>query len=59
MRHEHLTCWLMEVTAGYHPTALEYEDVAAEIGLDKISGGRGAAVFDMNGKLLDRRSNLA
>jgi hypothetical protein len=59
MRHEHLTCSLMEVTAGYHPTALEFEDVAAAIGLDKTSVGRGTAVFDTNGKILDRRFNLA
>jgi hypothetical protein len=39
----------MEVVAGYHPTVVELENVAAEIGLDKTSGGRGTAVFDSNG----------
>ena len=39
----------MEVKAGRHPTTLEYEDVAARIGLDKTAAGRGTAVFDMNG----------
>jgi hypothetical protein len=39
----------MEVVAGYHPTTVELEDVAAEIGLDKTCGGRGTAVFDSNG----------
>src|SRR4029450_6438756 len=39
----------MQVVAGYHPTALEIEEVAAAIGLDKTSGGRGTAVFDSNG----------
>ena len=47
MRHEHLTCSLMEVTAGYHPTALEFEDVGAAIGLDKTSVGRGTALSGM------------
>lgn len=39
----------MQVVAGYHPTALQLEEVAAVIGLDKTSGGRGTAVFDSNG----------
>ena len=39
----------MQVVEGYHPTALEIEEVAAAIGLDKTSGGRGTAVFDSNG----------
>jgi tetratricopeptide (TPR) repeat protein len=39
----------MEVTAGYHSTAFEFEDVAAAIGLDKTSVRRGTAVFDTNG----------
>ncbi len=39
----------MEVVAGFYPTAVELEDVAAEIGLDKTCGGRGTAVFDSNG----------
>ena len=34
---------------GFHPTAVELEEVAAEIGLDKTSGGRGTAVFDLDG----------
>jgi hypothetical protein len=41
--------WRMEVVAGFDPTAVELEDVAAEIGLDKTCGGRGTAVFDSNG----------
>jgi hypothetical protein len=39
----------MEVVDGYHPTAVQLEDVAAEIGLDKTCGGRGTAVFDSTG----------
>ncbi len=39
----------MEARDGYHPTAVKLEDVAARIGLDKISGGRGSAVFDATG----------
>jgi tetratricopeptide (TPR) repeat protein len=39
----------MAVIAGYEPTAVELEDVAAEIGLDKTCGGRGTAIFDSNG----------
>lgn len=39
----------MEVVAGYEPTTIVMEEVAAEIGLDKVSGGRGTAVFDSNG----------
>ena len=39
----------MQVVDGYHPTALTIEEVAAEIGLDKTSGGRGTAVFDATG----------
>src|SRR5262249_14464242 len=39
----------MTVIAGYEPTTLQYEDVAAAIGLDKTCGGRGTAIFDSNG----------
>jgi hypothetical protein len=39
----------MEVVAGFHPTAVQLEEVATEIGLDKTCGGRGTAVFDSNG----------
>jgi hypothetical protein len=39
----------MEVVAGWHPTAVQLEDVATEIGLDKTCGGRGTAIFDSNG----------
>ncbi len=39
----------MEVVAGTEETDLELESVAAEIGLDKTSGGRGTAVFDFDG----------
>ena len=38
----------MEMKAGQAPTALRYEDIAARIGLDKTSGGRGSAIFDYN-----------
>ena len=38
----------MEMKAGYEPTRLRYEDIAAKIGIDKVSGGRGSAVFDYN-----------
>jgi tetratricopeptide (TPR) repeat protein len=39
----------LEPRDGYHPTAVELEEVAAEIGLDKTSGGRGTAVADLDG----------
>ncbi|MCP3963348.1 MAG: CRTAC1 family protein [bacterium] len=39
----------MEARDGYHPTSVRLEDVAEEIGLDKTSGGRGSAVFDVDG----------
>ena len=39
----------MEAKDGYHPTTLQLEEVAAEIGLDKVSGGRGTAVLDLDG----------
>ena len=39
----------VEMATGYVPTALRYRDVAEEIGLDKTSGGRGTAVFDIDG----------
>jgi hypothetical protein len=39
----------IEVKAGRHPTRLRFEDVAAQIGLDKTSAGRGIAIFDMDG----------
>ena len=39
----------MEATDGYHPTAVTLEDVAAKIGLDKTSGGRGSAIADFHG----------
>src|SRR5207245_2495888 len=38
----------MEMKAGYAPTKLCYDNIAARIGLDKTSGGRGTAVFDYN-----------
>ena len=34
---------------GLAPTRLRYRDVAREIGLDKTSGGRGTAIFDIDG----------
>jgi tetratricopeptide (TPR) repeat protein len=39
----------MEVKAGRHRSAIEFEDVASRIGLDKTSAGRGTAIFDMDG----------
>ncbi len=39
----------MEARDGYHPTAVRLEDVAADVGLDKTSGGRGSAVADFHG----------
>jgi tetratricopeptide (TPR) repeat protein len=36
----------IQVRGGYEKTPLEYEDIAARIGLDKTSGGRGTAIFD-------------
>ena len=39
----------MEAKDGFHPTAVTLEDVAARIGLDKTSGGRGSAVIDCDG----------
>ncbi len=38
----------MELLAGQAPTVLRYENIAARIGLNKTSGGRGTAVFDYN-----------
>lgn len=46
----------MEVRDGIHPTAVRFEDVTSEIGLDKISGGRGTAVADFFG---DGRQHVA
>ena len=39
----------VEMKAGLTPTPLRYRDVAQEVGLDKTSGGRGTAVFDIDG----------
>jgi hypothetical protein len=36
----------MEVKAGFEKPTVEFEDIAAKIGLDKTSGGRGVAIFD-------------
>ncbi len=38
----------MELLAGVAPTTLHYENIAAKIGLNKTSGGRGTAIFDYN-----------
>jgi tetratricopeptide (TPR) repeat protein len=38
----------MEIKAGFEKPRVEFEDIAAKIGLDKTSGGRGLAVFDYN-----------
>ena len=39
----------MQLRSGQQPTNLALVDVAAKIGLDKTSGGRGTAVFDYDG----------
>jgi hypothetical protein len=39
----------VEMTTGYAPTVLRYRDIAEEVGLDKTSGGRGTAIFDIDG----------
>ncbi len=39
----------MELKVGYHPTKVQFENIATQIGLDKTSGGRGTAVFDLDG----------
>ncbi|HWF10675.1 MAG TPA: CRTAC1 family protein [Bryobacteraceae bacterium] len=36
----------MEVVVGYDKPVVEFTDIAAKIGLDKTSGGRGIAIFD-------------
>ncbi|MCU1330221.1 MAG: repeat protein [Bryobacterales bacterium] len=38
----------MEIKSGYAKPSLVFEDIAAKIGLDKTSAGRGVAVFDSN-----------
>jgi tetratricopeptide (TPR) repeat protein len=38
----------MVMKVGYDRPTVEFEDIAARIGLDKTSGGRGVAVFDYN-----------
>ena len=42
------TEYRMEMKAGNEPASVHYEDIAARIGLDKTSAGRGTAVFDYN-----------
>lgn len=39
----------MSMQVGFEPPTVEFEDVAAQIGLDKTCGGRGTAVFDFDG----------
>ena len=39
----------MEMKVGHDPSKIQFEEIAAKIGLDKTSGGRGTAVFDMDG----------
>jgi hypothetical protein len=39
----------IEVKAGRATPSVEFEDVAAQIGLDKTAAGRGTAIFDMDG----------
>ncbi len=36
----------MEIKAGYAKPTVYFEDIAARVGIDKTSGGRGTAVFD-------------
>jgi hypothetical protein len=36
----------ISIKAGYAKTTLQFEDIAARVGLDKTSGGRGSAIFD-------------
>ena len=36
----------MTIKAGYATPTVEFEEVAAKIGIDKTSGGRGTAIFD-------------
>ncbi|HEX4602821.1 MAG TPA: CRTAC1 family protein [Candidatus Angelobacter sp.] len=38
----------MQMNVGHEQPTVEFEDIAARIGLDKTSGGRGVAVFDYN-----------
>jgi hypothetical protein len=38
----------MEAKTGWEKPTVEFEDIAARIGLDKTSGGRGIAIFDYN-----------
>jgi len=38
----------MEVKAGFETPTVHFRDIAAEIGLDKTSAGRGIAIFDYN-----------
>ncbi len=38
----------MELKAGLEPARVQFENIAAKIGLDKICAGRGTAVFDYN-----------
>jgi len=38
----------MELKVGFEPARVQFEDIAAKIGLDKMSAGRGTAVFDYN-----------
>jgi tetratricopeptide (TPR) repeat protein len=38
----------MEVKTGRAPTTVRFEEIAAKVGLDKTSGGRGTAIFDYN-----------
>ena len=42
------TAFQMELRAGIAPTTLEYENIAAKVGLNKTSAGRGTAIFDYN-----------
>jgi hypothetical protein len=38
----------MELKTGYEPARVQFENIAAKTGLDKICAERGTAVFDYN-----------
>jgi tetratricopeptide (TPR) repeat protein len=38
----------MELKAGQEPARVQFSNIAAEIGMDKICAGRGTAIFDYN-----------
>ena len=42
------SAYRMKLKAGYELARVQFEDIAARIGMDKICAGRGTAVFDYN-----------